>query len=96
MQSYYNMPQKKQEEKQETSVAKSPLTDELKTKLSDIAFKNSQIKQVMDENASLKKQLGNRGRSANRKQAGSGSAIPGLARLGSAPEMPGGYSKKGR
>jgi len=64
--------------------------------LSELAFKNSQIKRIMDENASLKKELGNRGKSPNRKKASESRPIPGLARLGSAPEMPKGYSKKGR
>lgn len=93
------MPQKEnpKDKPQETKeVPQSPLTGDLRKKLEEISFKNSQIKQIMDENASLKKQLGNRGKSANRKQAGGPSVIPGLARLGSAPEMPGGYSKKGR
>jgi hypothetical protein len=80
----------KKDEKQPTEEA------DLKKKMSELAFKNSQIKQIMDENASLKKQLGNRGKSANRKQASESRPISGLARLGSAPEMPGGYSKKGR
>lgn len=93
------MPQKEKPKEQlqgSREVPQSQLTGDLKAKLSDIAFKNSQVKQIMDENATLRKQLGNRGRSANRKQSSGGSAIPGLARLGSAPEMPGGYSKKGR
>jgi translation initiation factor IF-3 len=90
------MEKKNQQQQPTKEVSQSPLTGDLKNKLQDIAFKNSQIKQIMDENASLKKQLGNRGRSANRKQSSGGSAIPGLARLGSSPDMPGGYSKKGR
>jgi hypothetical protein len=80
----------KKDEKQSTEEA------DLKKKMSELAFKNSQIKRIMDENASLKKQLGNRGKSANRKQASESRPISGLARLGSAPEMPKGYSKKGR
>lgn len=90
------MAEKKDEKQPTKEVPQSQLTADLKKKTSELAFKNSQIKQIMDENASLKKQLGNRGRSANRKQASGGSQIPGLARLGSAPEMPGGYSKRGR
>ena len=71
-------------------------TSDLKSKLEEISFKNSQIKHIMSENASLKQQLGNRGKSANRKQAGGSNTILGLARLGSTHEMPGGYSKRGR
>jgi hypothetical protein len=89
------MAEKKDEKQPTKEVSESQLSADLKKKMSELAFKNSQIKQIMDENASLKKQLGNRGR-ANRKQARGGSQIPGLARLGSTPEMPKGYSKKGR
>lgn len=80
------MPQKKQEEKKKTSVARSPLTDDLNKKLYDISSKKS----------SLKTQAVNRKRSVSRKQAGSSSAVPGLSRLGSSPDIPRGYSKKSR
>lgn len=90
------MAEKKDEKQPTKEVSESQLSADLKKKMSELAFKNSQIKQIMDENASLKKQLGNRGKSAKRKQASESRPISGLARLGSAPEMPKGYSKKGR
>ena len=80
----------KKDEKQSTKEA------DLKKKMSELAFKNSQIERIMDENDLLKKELGKRGKSQNRKKASESRPISGLARLGSAPEMPKGYSKKGR
>jgi hypothetical protein len=71
-------------------------TSDLRKKLEEISFKNSQIKHIMSENASLKQQLGNRGKSSNRKQASGGSFVSGLAKLGSTLDVPVGYSKKGR
>ncbi len=88
--------QPKSEEQLSKPAPNSPLTANLAANLNEIAFRNSQIKQMMGENPLLKKQLGNRGRSANRNQAGDSVGLSGLSRLGSAPEMPSGYSKKKR
>lgn len=90
------MAEKKDEKQPTKEVPQSKLTADLKKKMSELAFKNSQIQRIMDENTLLKEQLGKRGKSPKRKQASESRPISGLARLGSAPEMPKGYSKKGR
>jgi len=71
----------------------SELTGGLKNKLNEIAFSNNNIKKLMQENMSLRQQLGNRGKSANRRQASAGSSIPALQRLGSSPDLPKGYQR---
>lgn len=85
---------KKSTPKEKKEVPKSKLTDDLSKNLDNISFKNSQIKQIMSQNAAMKQQLGNRNRSSKRRQAGSESGISGLARLGTTVEIPRGYTKR--
>ena len=77
----------------------SKLTKNLGKTLNEIPVKNSQIRQLMDENASLKKQISSRRGASRRRQSRSGSNISGLQGLqglGSSVEMPSGYKKRGR
>jgi hypothetical protein len=89
------MAEKNEQQKQTKAVPKSELTGNLKGTLNEIAFRNEQVKQIMSEELALKNKLGNRGKNANRRQAGA-SSLSGLSGLGSAPTLPSGYTKRGR
>lgn len=77
--------------KEETTPKSTSKTANLKSDLNDIAFKNSHIKFLMDENATLRSQIGRKNTSNTPNKT---NKLVGLAGLGSSVQLPEGYKKR--